>query len=329
MKRSQLIFFLLVILTVVLCETKPRKCGIDTFQCGNYCTGDHNEICICGNVTLSRHSPAYCCLPPGDRCHTVNVEDLFDDVWCPTGQPLPRSEPCHGACSKDSLSTKIVVDGHTSCDPVTECPHKEGFGHYMCGDICTNYRSQCECGNTSLSYYHTQHYCCIPPEDHCTMGNLTTQCKTGRAIHKSEPCDGKCLEDREPIHQTATDHSTCGYTDYCDYKYSDMCGDVCTSPGNNCTCGADEWALDYLPHYPKYCCTSPEDHCYNEGYDLGGYPINPDCANGTTSERSDICHGRCYNSYQNSLILGEEAQYTCPDGRCVTVKGSFMKDRCR
>ena len=62
--------------------------------------------------------------------------------------------------------------------------------YYMCGDTCTLKQFPCLCGSTSLTYWHTQHYCCLPPGEGCSARNKKTVCRRGKAVHKSEPCHG-------------------------------------------------------------------------------------------------------------------------------------------
>ena len=62
--------------------------------------------------------------------------------------------------------------------------------YYMCGDTCTLKQNPCLCGSTTLTYWHTQHYCCLPPGEGCSARNKKTVCRRGKAVHKSEPCHG-------------------------------------------------------------------------------------------------------------------------------------------
>ena len=187
----------------------------------------------------------------------------------------------------------------------------------MCGDTSTHKEFPCLCGSSSLTYWHTQHYCCLPPGERCSDGNRKTVCRSGEAVHKSEPCHGVCNEDSE-----ASVEGSCGYTDQCRYNNVEfMCGAICTH--RPCTCAGTQ-----LKHYSsEYCCTLQEDLCSFENGNLR-YPT---CTNGTVISKSDSCNGRCYNSYQHSSKLGRDAHYSCPDGRCLPVKDVRRKlqERCR
>ena len=61
--------------------------------------------------------------------------------------------------------------------------------YYMCGDTCTHKEFPCLCGNSTLTFWHTQHYCCLPPGERCSDGNRKTVCRSGEAVHKSEPLE--------------------------------------------------------------------------------------------------------------------------------------------
>ena len=139
----------------------------------------------------------------------------------------------------------------------------------MCGDICTHRRFPCICGDTALTYRHTQHHCCLPPGDRCTIGYEKTECSSGTAVHRSEPCHGVCNEDTEGV---KTDAESCGYTDKCGYDDDYyMCGDICTYK-DPCSCGGATLDRDS----PSYCCTSHGDHC---SYDWNGWwTANPRCS---------------------------------------------------
>ena len=98
-----------------------------------------------------------------------------------------------GVCNEDSEAS---VEG--SCGYTDQC---RSCGRYMCGDICTDDQNGCMCGNSILTSWHTQHYCCLPPEERCSVRvrnkKLVTVCRRGRALHKSEPCHGACNEESE------------------------------------------------------------------------------------------------------------------------------------
>ena len=305
-----------------------QKCDLDRhYWCGDVCTGDW-LACSCGNVTLSKYSSYYCCIDPGDTCTYDYIDGGGDAVnpVCSRGRPVPRSQ----TCLEDTPSTE--AEGQITLDYTSKCPY--GDQHFMCGNICTHSDSSCMCGSTNLTYWHTQHYCCLASDDHCTTGVKMTVCSNGKAVHKSEPCHGVCNEDSQ---DTKTDGESCGYTDQCDFRYgSHMCGDICTH--EPCTCGAATLTRLWYKDSPDYCCTSHNDHCSYE-YDEYGNIVNLDCVNGTLINKAYECYGQCFNSYQHSRNYGYEryeapttAYYSCPEGRCVPVcsrvEGELL-DRCR
>ena len=55
-------------LRIIVDEEADKKCDQwDYYKCGDVCTW-HHFSCSCGNVTLTKHSPYYCCTQPGDKC---------------------------------------------------------------------------------------------------------------------------------------------------------------------------------------------------------------------------------------------------------------------
>ena len=107
-----------------------------------------------------------------------------------------------------------------------------------------------------------------------------------------------------------------------------MCGDLCldTRYQSDCYCGAD------IPEGgDSYCCIPMYDHCTFEfsEYGLDTLYSGIKCSNGTVNKKSEDCHGQCYNSYQHSRYIGLDAHYSCPDGQCIPVNGSYLEERCR
>ena len=218
-----------------------------------------------------------------------------------------------------TLTIRITVCGHNDPD---RCPTDEDW--FMCGDICTHRLFACICGNVTLTYLeHPQYYCCQSPNEHCTSGYLTTECATGAAIHKSEPCYGFCPEKSDSNIKIEENHS-CEYTDHCNYQVRLMCGDVCGYI-NECNCTGDmlnDFSL-------QYCCTPPEEHCsYNDDFD-SYYDDATNCSVGIVSNFSERCNGHCFNSYRHSSCIWKNSHYSCPDGQCAKVESSFIEDRCR
>ena len=196
-------------------EEDDKKCDPTwEYKCGDVCV---SGSCSCGNVTLTKYSPFYCCTKPGDKCKGGGWSGI-----CSSGTPVPRSETCNGKCPKDSPSNTTNAKGKIVCDYNMECLYDKR--HYMCGDICTDYQSTCICGGTNLTYRHTQHYCCIKSDEDCHPGNQVTECRTGKVLHRSEPCYGVCNENSGE----KKEGEICEYTDECDYEGYYMCGDLCT-----------------------------------------------------------------------------------------------------
>ena len=60
------------------------------YICGDKCLG-YNGICQCGNDSLTRKEPFYCCTPPDDTCE---LQGKYD-VNCTMGKKLPFNEICY------------------------------------------------------------------------------------------------------------------------------------------------------------------------------------------------------------------------------------------
>ena len=284
-----------------------QECDPTGFQwkCGDVCTFA-NWSCLCGNVTLGRHSPEYCCLEPGDTCTYDYINGYGNAVnpICSRGQPVPRSETCHGGCPEDSRSNTTDSQGLVTCNYNSECQYPNSCyissecpyddWHYMCGDVCTHVDFPCLCGNINITYWHTQHYCCLPPGDHCRVGYKKTECSHGEVVHRSKPCHGVCKEENGDT-STKTSGERCGYTDQCGWSTNYfVCGDICTR--FSCTCGGV--TLD--SNSSDYCCTSQDDHCSYE-YDDIDKPksgLFANCANSTILSRSEQCHGKYWEVLQ-------------------------------
>ena len=258
MHSLKVLFLFLQLVTVRQVAGEQEEKKGNYYMCGDTCT--HNEYpCLCGSTALTYwHTQHYCCLPPGEGCSARNKKTV-----CRRGKAVHKSEPCHGACNEESEDTHTGVEG--TCGYTDQCH----YGRYMCGDICTDDQNGCMCGNSTLTSWHTQHYCCLPPEERCSVRvlnkKLVTVCRRGRAVHKSEPCHGACNEESE-----ASVEGTCGYTDQCLYnnvKY--MCGNICTESQTSASCTGI--IREYSPcscscagtqlrsNSSEYCCTSQED----------------------------------------------------------------------
>ena len=308
------------------------KCEYESdYKCGNLCTFENN-YCPCGTALLSQHSPEYCCLPPGETC-----TGDWHNPDCRNGHPRHKSEPCNGVCHEKSVPTHIKEEdgAHLACAYDENCLVRltstgvESSSHYWCGDRCTHFTSTCICGDVTMHDGNTQHYCCLPPGQHCTSsGGKETICSSGRPVHKSKPCHGSCPEDSGSSTIDADGNLMCGYSDQCQFSsqmtsFYFYCGNICTVR-ENCNCGG----VNVERSSDQYCCTEEEDHC--TATLLWDNFMNPTCASGEVKNRDEPCNGRCYNSYQHSYNI-ENARYTCPDGRCVHVTSVIeeLNDRCR
>ena len=211
--------FLLVLWTSLGHVTgQDRECGQDQYKCGDVCVSEYT-FCSCGNVTLSKYCPSYCCLDPGDTCtydyyYDYDRIDSDGDAYnpvCSRGQPVQRSETCNGACPVDSPSSTTDAQGHTTCD----CPEEDGWqkcdgkcgykwqctgqcdpDQYKCGDVCVGRWSPCSCGGVILTKYNPS-YCCLDLGDKCTYDYIdsengddaeNTVCSRGKPV--PVPCRG-------------------------------------------------------------------------------------------------------------------------------------------
>merc|ERR1712155_80630 len=123
MEILQSIFLLITLISFchIICKAKekgPKQCDpVEQYKCGDVCAWKGSS-CSCGNVTLSKYSPYYCCLAPEDKCshdgYTYNGH--AKNPVCSNGKPMQRSESCHEVCPNDN-STMKKIDGedHVTC----------------------------------------------------------------------------------------------------------------------------------------------------------------------------------------------------------------------
>ena len=126
------------------------------------------------------------------------------------------------------------------------------------------------------------------------------------------------------------DTATVNYTDFCRYNEGEglygsdvekvKCGDACiNSDGRSkCHCGKDiftPYIVTQSDHSSAdnnlHCCIKSNESCTRESW-------NTYCNDGMTIPMSSKCDNRCYNSYQNSEIIGSHSHYTCPS-TCVSL----------
>ena len=128
MTSRKILSLSLLILTISIRQVSgeketDKKCDPDDqYKCGDVCV-KKTSSCHCGNVTLSKYSPSYCCTQPGDSCTRVG----YRDATCSRGTPVPRSETCNDKCPEDSPSNTTIAEGKIVCDHNIECPDDDYF----------------------------------------------------------------------------------------------------------------------------------------------------------------------------------------------------------
>ena len=151
MKALKAKFFIILFPVVIINQSSAASfkiCKPDyEYKCGDVCV-EESKSCHCGNVTVSDHSPNYCCLPPGDKC---NYDESSGHAVCRNGTAVSRSKPCNGACHIHTSSVDIfgveienIPSNHTDAAGNVICEYKNECSsfHYMCGDICTHRNSR-------------------------------------------------------------------------------------------------------------------------------------------------------------------------------------------
>ena len=141
------------------------------------------------------------------------------------------------------------------CSPTVsqeQCQYKLGL--YMCGDTCTDMGLPCSCGNVTLAYSDYEHYCCLPPEEHCRWNVTHTVCSSGQVVHKSEPCHGSCPDKMGG----STDELSCDLTYPCLTVAGEDVGRHCIFPFTYAgvthhSCADWEWGGDFTGQ--KWCAT--------------------------------------------------------------------------
>ena len=62
------------------------------------------------------------------------------------------------------------------------------FSGQICGDRCSGYDGQCQCGNETFDKYQN-FYCCIPKNSTCTKKGVNVNCTDGQKLSWGEKCD--------------------------------------------------------------------------------------------------------------------------------------------
>ena len=101
--------------------------------------------------------------------------------------------------------------------------------------------------------------------------------------------------------------------------YEWKCGNICLpgqfTPQPICQCGNATFSTDSS----LQCCVQPDDSCVKVS---GSWPTLVNCPNGTVLDKSETCHGSCYNDNSPYLtfFLSGRTHYKCPDTeRCIAV----------
>ena len=104
------------------------------------------------------------------------------------------------------------------------------------------------------------------------------------------------------------------FVDDCDYNvYQTRCGDLCMDYNHACICGGERLnTFSGLQH----CCVDPSPdnitQCYIDSIGEGF------CPQGSVLNKTEPCHGYCFNEYYASEQIGYDSQFRCGD-KCVTV----------
>ena len=101
--------------------------------------------------------------------------------------------------------------------------------------------------------------------------------------------------------------------------YEWKCGNICLpgqfTPQPICQYGNATFSTDSS----LQCCVQPDDSCVKVS---GSWPTLVNCQNGTVLDKSETCHGSCYNDNSPYLtfFLSGRTHYKCPDTeRCIAV----------
>ena len=101
--------------------------------------------------------------------------------------------------------------------------------------------------------------------------------------------------------------------------YEWKCGNICLSgqftPDPICQCGN----ATFSTYSSLQCCIQPKDTCEKVP---GSWPTMVNCSNGNVLDKTEVCHGSCYNDNSPYLKMGKmgSTHYKCPNTeRCVAV----------
>ena len=104
--------------------------------------------------------------------------------------------------------------------------------------------------------------------------------------------------------------------DGCQEKKRFLCGDICIDQFKDCVCG-NETVTGRFKDRDFYCCVPPGDDQCSEDAQGDGH-----CLSGERKGTAEICHGHCFNEYQeySKRRLGTRSRYQCKSGQCVSIR---------
>ena len=99
------------------------------------------------------------------------------------------------------------------------------------------------------------------------------------------------------------------FVDDCDYPgLKTRCGDTCVDYRKRCICEGEK-----INTYrgPNHCCVdiSPTNSNQCSEYDINSYI----CPHSKVLNKTETCHGHCYNDYEASEKIGRDSHFHCDD----------------
>ena len=113
-----------------------------------------------------------------------------------------------------------------------------------------------------------------------------------------------------------------GHNDKTDYHNKFKCGDIDVEAyGGVCECGNSTTMYTDSIH----CCVPPPSNsgkkCHVTKTDSFDRVVRASCPNGEVKKLYELCNGKCYNSFENSEYIGDNAQYQCSaTDQCFPIK---------
>ena len=126
-----------------------------------------------------------------------------------------------------------------------------------------------------------------------------------------------CLVQNEADQSEKRFRRESSFSDTTRYSYKEMCGNLEINYDSLCSCDGEKFQPG---DSDKYCCVNGNNKCKDvertSNVQIDGY-----CPNGVVKNKSESCQNRCYNDYDNSEYLSENAHYHCPDeGKCIKLR---------